>query len=694
MTKKTYLLLLAALAGSAQGDGVQQCADGPPLKVGGKTCSAHLAPPRLSCTLPTEVEGGLQQANANTVQRAANLFSWQQFIGLNWPADPAQRGAPAVHRKLADPGPRVWETWKEAYEVYLPQGRKPADWGSAQSFPAACGSTGKLLLRSSKVSDVVDQTLQALPATVRFPASLKDQQGRLVRYEIRLNQTVFDYVVGQRLYDGREQVKADKVDFPVGSQLVKAAWREVSPREEKYFVTTDACVCEDVAGDEPGNCSVKRMGLAGFHLMTKTAAAPQWIWSTYEQVDNIRSRQQRVQPLNNPHCHGPHCTPNQQTPARVPTQLQREIKIPDRDPDCSQPTQAVDNLRQLNADLQRGLRGTRLQHYQLINTQWPQPGSAGSKPTEFSVLPALLGNTTMESFSQRTSSCMGCHAMSRTLKPDSYVSGDYSFTLNNAQPRPAHAECSEVEASLACSTRNLSPPKAPAPQSEVLAPVWHGYRVATATYEVVGKPQVGNRLHCQSCHLNGGGNPDAAWWVDMQKHYQDQPGGLAARINQCFVHSMNGKPLCTPGKDCEQNRHMQGLIAYMDWLSAQYHAKYPGQKPARGYPDENDPAFQAKGNPARGQAIYTQKCAFCHNAQGEGRYQDGYFRPALWGKQSYNASAGMAGNPTLAAFLHGNMPYTSGGMLSKQEAVDLATFINGQCRPGQKKNAQGKACRP
>ena len=67
----------------------------------------------------------------------------------------------------------------------------------------------------------------------------------------------------------REQVKADKVDFPVGSQLVKAAWREVSPREEKYFVTTDACVCEDVAGDEPGNCSVKRMGLAGFHLHSR-----------------------------------------------------------------------------------------------------------------------------------------------------------------------------------------------------------------------------------------------------------------------------------------------------------------------------------------------------------------------------------------------------------------------------------------
>jgi hypothetical protein len=27
------------------------------------------------------------------------------------------------------------------------------------------------------------------------------------------------------------------------------------------------------------------MRLAGFHLMTKTPSAPQWIWSTFEQVD-------------------------------------------------------------------------------------------------------------------------------------------------------------------------------------------------------------------------------------------------------------------------------------------------------------------------------------------------------------------------------------------------------------------------
>lgn len=672
-------MFLTAVAG-ATGSPPLQCEQGPAIALTGTSCGS-LAPPTLSCQAPAEVQGALSLTNKNTTQRAANIFSWQQFIALHWPAAPSQRGRPATGQSIDAAGPRVWETWKEDSEIYRANGQRPAAWNARQALPAACSGAGKVLHRTSKVGDVLDQTLQALPVDGSLPASLKDQQGRLVRYEIRLNKPMFDYIVKRRLYHGATQAKASHIDFPAGSQLVKAAWREVDGDEARHFVTTDACVCDSNEGDALTGCQVKRMGLAGLHLMTKTVAAPQWIWSTFEQVDNVTAIHPAVQPLNNPACTT--CLPNKQTAGNTPTQLTRVIPIPGENPVCSRPDLAVDNVVQLNADLQKALTQARstLANYQLINTQWAVSSEKRQARSVFDARPALLGNTTMESFSQNTSSCMGCHAMARSLKPDVFVSSDFSFTLNNARPRPKGTHCVNVEASESCSSAILAAPTSTAPAS-----VQHGYTVATRTYETVGKPYVGNQLHCQSCHLNAGGNPGAAWWPGV-KQRQGGLAGLQHRINGCFERSMNGQKLCDPGKpgDCEKNPHMAGLIALMEWQTAQFQRKNPGKQPASGFPGEQDAAFKARGDITRGQASYAQKCAFCHNSDGQGHYENGYFRPALWGNNSYNSCAGLApsqgASSKLAAFLHANMPYTSGGLLTQQDAVDLAAFINSKPRP-------------
>jgi len=676
------LLLPALTLTGAAAAAPATCATGPAIPLTGKSCDP-LTPPQLNCAAPKDVQGGLSQANNNTIQRASDIFSWHQFIALNWPAAAGKRGEPAADQPIGASGPRVWETWKEAYEVYKPDGSKSPGWNVPQALPARCGGAGKLLLRTAKVSDVLDQTLQALPATNKLPASLKDQKGRMLRYEIRLNKAAFDYIVQNQLYNGEQQAQASSIDFPAGSQLVKAAWRELDGGDAKYFFATEACVCEDTGDGTPTNCQEKRMGLAGFHLMTKTASAPQWMWSSFEQVDNVTAIHPAVRPLNNPSCPADKCPPNKQTPDGVPTQLTRVIPIPNQDPVCSQLGQAVDNIMQLNADVQKALAhaGSVLANYNLINTQWPVNGRKEPRKTVFTVVPALLGNTTMESFSQDTSTCMGCHVMSRTLKPDLFVSGDYSFTLNNAQPRPSGARCVDVEASTSCNDNILKPPAKVSP-TNVYSPVQHGYAVATRTYEMVDGKYVGNKLHCTSCHLNGGGNPDAAWWAGVEQRQKGRLG-LQKRINGCFERSMNGKALCEVGEDCDRNPDMNGLIAYMNWLTAQYKNTHDGQSPtASGFPPINKPTQPASA--ARGGGIYTQKCAFCHNKDGQGRYEDGYFRPALWGANSYNDCAGMATDSTLAAFLSGNMPYTSGGLLTAQEAWDLAAFINVQPRPAAK----------
>lgn len=61
---------------------------------------APLAPPQISCHQPADLEGELAQSNFNTRQRAANLYAWQQFIALHWPAAATHPGQPDPAKRL------------------------------------------------------------------------------------------------------------------------------------------------------------------------------------------------------------------------------------------------------------------------------------------------------------------------------------------------------------------------------------------------------------------------------------------------------------------------------------------------------------------------------------------------------------------------------------------------------------------
>ncbi|MFN7960167.1 MAG: c-type cytochrome [Thermoanaerobaculia bacterium] len=647
-----------------------------------EVCGAPLRPVTVSCDQPADVEGGLAQPNRNLRQRAADLFSWQTFLALNWPAIPDKRGEPAFDEPLRARGPRVWETWKEVSEVFRQSHGEPLPplgWNDPEPIPPSCVGASKLLVRRTKVEDVLDSAIQPTAADGSLPPILTDQRGRLVRYEIRMNRAAFDAVVSARAWDARSQAELGSFAFPPGAILVKAAWVPVDTDQSSRFLVADACVCEAAADGSPEACRRRPMGLAGFHVMAKTPSAPQWLWSTFEQIDNVAGL---TPTFFDSRCDS--CEADRQTPAHEPTQVTRVIPIPAHEPNCNAPEQAVDNLAALNTAIENAIAETAFSHYQLINTQWPlRPAAAGSEPaTVFDAVPPLLGNTTLETFIQESSSCMGCHAMARTARPDRFVSADFSFTLNDAAPTLPNREVLAAPAE---------------PESDWDREHWNdvlrGAALAGATYELLGKPAVGARLHCGSCHLASGRDPAAAWWVGMAKKY-DYPATakLAARINQCFERSLNGAALCTPGAPaaqggCDGDPRMRALILYMEWLDESWQKNHSGN-PANGFP----PVAAHTGEPARGASIFLQKCAFCHGLDGQGRYpSDTYFRPALWGPQSFNASAGMASPATLAAFAHANMPLGSGGELTPQEAWDLACYLDSQPRPG--KSSPGAGCR-
>lgn len=197
---------------------------------------------------------------------------------------------------------------------------------------------------------------------------------------------------------------------------------------------------------------------------------------------------------------------------------------------------------------------------------------------------------------------------------------------------------------------------------------------------------VGSHLNCSSCHIAqgkvAGGNP----YINTANRYprvMPRPGkeiDLVGRINGCFQRSMNGTPL---PRDSEA---MQAMVAYIGWVG-QNVPKTERVDIVNAVPIDTD----LKPDPERGRVLYGQYCAACHGTNGEGR-RDGtgvYAFPPLWGDESFNIGAGMARTYKAAAFIKAAMPmgvqthgmWGEGGLLSDQDAVDIAEYFTHQPRP-------------
>src|SRR4051794_17276860 len=100
----------------------------------------------------------------------------------------------------------------------------------------------------------------------------------------------FEKIVAEGLYRRGNK----KMERPTGSITVKAAWREVRPGEN-----TDRYYQADALALVPssGQCEKRSFVLIGLHIVHKTPGRPQWIWSTFEHIDNLDGA---TPSLNNP----------------------------------------------------------------------------------------------------------------------------------------------------------------------------------------------------------------------------------------------------------------------------------------------------------------------------------------------------------------------------------------------------------
>lgn len=190
------------------------------------------------------------------------------------------------------------------------------------------------------------------------------------------------------------------------------------------------------------------------------------------------------------------------------------------------------------------------------------------------------------------------------------------------------------------------------------------------------KPFIGNVLKCTSCHLDGGRHEQAGSFIGVAAAYpaySPREQGvitLEDRILNCFIRSQNGT------RPANGSEVPVAIAAYITWLSQGTPLKMNPEKPLG--PNHmtllSDPPQPASIE--RGESIYLDRCADCHSEDGLGTEEG----PPVWGDQSFNDGAGLAGVPKLASWLKVAMPLDDTD-LSDQEAFDVAAYMNSHERP-------------
>lgn len=255
----------------------------------------------------------------------------------------------------------------------------------------------------------------------------------------------------------------------------------------------------------------------------------------------------------------------------------------------------------------------------------------------------------------------------------------------NLEPIPASQKAIERKFSKEHAGRKnlrfdlVDPGEAP---EQIRSLVEKGYQIILHTHEEL-PTYAPHAINCTNCHFAGGitsggmgGGISLAGVAAKYPKYNAARGrveDLQMRVNDCFMYSLNGKPLPT------DSPLMLAIITYLQWISA----NYPIYQNA---PWLGLPALKSKHqlDPVKGKQLYQTYCADCHGKNGEGSVPSDLYPnvliPPLWGDESFNRKAGMGKIETLSSFVYHNMPYEE-PHLKVDDALDISAFILQQPRP-------------
>lgn len=469
--------------------------------------------------------GELPKSFEKDVQSPFDNFSWQSFVALNWKAG-AEKQSPEVG--LQADGKRVWQTWSSVAQVF---GNSPVQAHcmaplGMQVF--SMGSNGK------GTPDAHNE--EYIQASTGEPAI--DVDGNWTLYERRLNGVEVAYLknpvsgaayklttqAGQQSFVNAGQT----VNFPattggttVGAIEVKSAWRILDPAKHAenatrfYINTVFLKVAPDLvnasglptarkhrakAKASQQVCAKVELGLVAMHIIQKNPniqssnLLPQWIWSTFEHVDNAPLVAEACDPAKPSSCqilNDVACVPPGASQKPVLEQgINYSYYDPNNCPDCTnnqapQPAKKgaqfawnpkppyarnylVDNrfgsqivrcwknyalTDELNRQWRKQLASVNsvFQNYMLVGTQWGANVETPTPPPPLpgAAIPLFLSNTVLETYLQtafpkdpnnqafNTGSCVMCHSQANLAIKSAAGTGNFSFVLGLAKPLKA-----------------------------------------------------------------------------------------------------------------------------------------------------------------------------------------------------------------------------------------------------------------
>jgi hypothetical protein len=362
-------------------------------------------PPYWDCPKPVVVP----RRSEAVVKRLLDIFSWKELIAVTWP------GVYDHDTWKPQPDGEVlrWESWRQSAELFKEDGSAP----EMNRTPPALHR-----LESDGIDQDEDRTVDPL----------WDQNGEKVYYETRLNAAWVDFAIPHKLYSAAGQREyRSLISFQhgqckntagrgfdnEGAVELRLAWKIMGGGDQRArFYRKTVRV--------PDKADPVEVGLVGLHINHKTLNHPEWIWSTFEHIDNVRGNplgegRRSLPSFYNPAC--PACATNKKPTEEnglcdatgvCRTQVTRGSAIPA-------------DTAALNTQVQHLLRarGSLWQYYELIGTQYRSPNTG-------KLTPRVLRNSVMETYLPR-SNCLGCHGKAKIA--DGRKDADGSFLLRKAR---------------------------------------------------------------------------------------------------------------------------------------------------------------------------------------------------------------------------------------------------------------------
>jgi hypothetical protein len=396
-------------------------------------------------------------------QPSFDIFSWHTFVALNWPADAS--GNPTGNLTDHPEALRVWEHYTDVNSLFK---------ANTNALLAAENIANKKPTRFFYL-DSKAPTAEVNPSSFLqadgYP--LIDRNLNFVVFEEKVNPTEEKFIKDNELttkkgIDAYYNAHNRTFEMPVntetlpGAMEIKASWRILDTTKgddlSKYYHQNAVIYISDESsanGQEfTVNCVV---GLVGLHIVRKTKTFGEWIWSTFEHVDNVPDNPQQAQnnrekqwSFYNPECLN--CEPNTPPPHVAGDTVNNKVmyrwnatppyaaryaqsvageKGSDFGTQVSRAYPVYYCTEQLNKIWQNALakQNSVFANYRLIGSQWTKTDSPVKAPNA----PHFLGSITAETYMQISSSCITCHDFAKITYEKDTIKTDFSFIFGNAK---------------------------------------------------------------------------------------------------------------------------------------------------------------------------------------------------------------------------------------------------------------------